>query len=419
MAESQRITTSLGGAMVELILDGSVLGIEGSQGPMFSLDAFFSGLMGPGMGFGSAHYEFSVLPHIPENLAQDLCQAIETNRVGRFRKQGGFPKMDGAMREIIEEETSLDLGKYRMYATCMQTRKTIRTVLTSIAKRTNKPIALPVPNWHFWNMCGDNPEKIPFTYFDATNAKELVEGFDMVSRSGDVGSLVLTSPANPLLYDLSREDVAEIDRIAATRNVKVIIDDVLRGTKPLGQRDSIASWFEKPPYVIEGFGKRFGEGALAGMSYVLVPRGEKVAKPQLHWICNSNSGVILRMAHKYATEPALKELEARNAAFDKGLLAAGPQGLTVTRPYQSSLISLVSLPADFPMSSQGFAIGAHYRGIEVAPMDVFYPPGHRIPTQQPEKIRVTVGHFSSDSIQRTAGFLGNEIKLAQEYGRPR
>lgn len=392
--------------------------IEVDLGSLRSGEDIFSALLSrivglsrePVADFGSAHYDFDLVRHLPNEFVEGLARAVDARNEGQFCRKLDLPRIRGAVERILGEETSLDLSRYRIHPSCKSTRSTLRTVFDSLTNGTQKSVALPVPNWHFWCMYEDKHETTPFRYFNALNPKELVEGFDQVSRSGDVGALVLLSPANPPLYELSRDDVSEIDRIAAQRGVKVIIDEVMRGTRPIGQRDSIASWFQNPPFVVEGFGKRFGEGPLANISYVLVPRGERITKPKVCKRCDIAGGALLNVAFDSATQPAIQELDARNAAFDRGLLSTAPTGVTIQRPYSSFLVSLVNLPERFPITPRDFAFEALDRGASVSPLDVFYPENYNIPNSFPGRLRITTGHIGSDRMENGAAYLGAGIK---------
>ena len=64
----------------------------------------------------------------------------------------------------------------------------------------DKKIALPVPNWHFWEAM-DDPE---FHFFDAYDENQLVDGFRKAARSEEVGVFVLVDPLNPQFIEFQK-----------------------------------------------------------------------------------------------------------------------------------------------------------------------------------------------------------------------
>jgi len=281
----------------------------------------------------------------------------------------------------------------------------------------NKPIALPVPNWHFWEMAEDM--KHDFNYFKARNETELVEGFEEIARQGKVGSLILVDPAVPLMYRISKPAAERIGEIARKYKVSIIVDDVLRGTKPLGERDSLASWFEEA-YVVEGFSKRFGEDCrLANYSFILSPKGRKLAIDQdkrLDEITSLAAGTVLYDGLAYGSSPALEELRKRNQAFDRGLREEVQESqVEIIRPFDSALTSLIKVktPADFDIPKFAPLINASPR-ILIAPMYGFYPNPEDNTQDEKNLARITVGRMDHEKVYEGAKLLGHCINTYNE-----
>lgn len=380
-------------------------------------DTFSSvmGMRGMSADFGSAHYEFDGFSHYPESYRKAADNVtIETREDAvRFFKSQNSPPLKETIARIIQDETTIDLDKYTIIPAEAPTRDTLGNLFRYFSKGKSGAIAVPLPSWHFWKNCDDEDGK-SFTYFDAYDAPSFIEGFKRVSNSRKVKALLMLSPANPLFYEFSKEDVAEIDQIAQKSGIEVIVDDVMRGTKSIGNRDSVAALFEKPPFVVEGFGKRFGTG-LHAISYVLAPKGKRpnVTKDKDAELL---SALDLYLSYEHVSKPAIDELTARNEAFDKGFLANAPEGARIHRPDPGYLIGLVHLPDSYPLSAPDFEKNARKNRVGVRSTTNYYPSGHPQSEKLPNAVRISVGKIDSSEMEEKAALLGKGMNHIATQG---
>ncbi|MEK6963908.1 MAG: hypothetical protein AABX70_05760 [Nanoarchaeota archaeon] len=351
--------------------------------------------------FGSAHYNFSIRNHLSEESLLPLTSLIGLPH-SELKKRVRPAK--AIIQGMLKKECDRAIPEDQIIARHDTTRGALDWLLKERVGFLQK-VALPVPNWHFWSMAENRRSAYKFAYFNATKEEELVEGFRKIAQNRGIKVLLLVDPANPLMYQHSEEGCKEIDRIALNRGIDIVIDDVLRGTRPLEDRRSIARYFTNP-YVVEGFGKRFGDDPLGGISYVLIPEKTKLPKAHTKDLCPC--GEMLQVALDNASVAAVAELEERNRAFDRGLRTAIPN-IEIERPFASSLISLVYLPEGFQTTPEGFMLNSLMNGVKLRVPDGCFPEGHKTKPNLRPSIRITVGQMNSDLIEKGAEYLGRGI----------
>jgi len=364
--------------------------------------------------FGSAHYLFNAFQHVPDEPYDYLTQIIK--KFGRREPLSQSDKQqissfEEVVRKMLSDETTLDLSEHTFYGIDGSTRDALDITLSSlVGVSARKKIALPIPNWHFHEMSENAKKLYKFTYFEALDEESLVNGFKKVAEKENVKILLLAMPAVPLMYNVSESAGKEMNDIALKHGIDIVIDDVLRGVQPMGQRNSIARYFTRP-YIVEGFSKRFGDENFAHLSYVLTPhKGVKIRK-----FCESEeysliSGLGTKLALSYASIPALEELQMRNQAFDDGLLYDTAEGTLIRRPSTTHLTSLVEVPANFKIKMQVFQQICFSNDIDISIPSEYYP-AQFSPSPSLERLfRITVGRMDVEKIYRGANILGNRIK---------
>jgi len=182
---------------------------------------------------------------------------------------------------------------------------------------------------------------------------------------------------------------------------------LLRGNLPIGDRETIAANISEP-YVVEGFSHRFGNGHLSELSYALVPEGDRAVSPPYKGECLCSE--ILDLAFRYCTKPIAEELQARNAAFDRGMRTVLPE-IQITRPSNSSITSVVKLPDQMEIGSTHFAEEARINGVGVFPMSHFYPDGVQPPKVAERYFRVAVGEMDIERVEVGADYLARGMSL--------
>jgi len=331
-----------------------------------------------GYDFSSAHFNYDVMSDLPDEALL-------------------APTFQEVVSKILVKETKLDFKEDQIIPFHMKTRLVIDRLFRIFAGR--EKVALPLPNWHFWDMRCEQGS-YGFRYFQGENEDQLVGNFSTVAKEGDVKCLVLVSPANPLMYKLSEDAAKEIDGIALKHNIEVIINDILRGVQPVGDRRSIGEYFTRP-YIVEGFSKRFGEYPLGNKAYVLVPEDDLVVRGE-HAKEERLCGGILELAYRYSTEHISEELRARNSAFDSGIYVHNPN-IVILRPSDTHLISLLILPDGFQTQNLRSNLSGH---IDIRYKSDYYPGGYE---KNPDFLRITTATMDTDQIYDGAMELGNAI----------
>lgn len=398
---------------IRLTPDGiEMIGAEGDMPPVEALRALaqlFEGSFPVRFEFGSAHYNYTPM----RNLSREDNEVFRAKMMDSHTKSlDGLPFIDPfvwkndfaeEIKGMHKKETTLNLERGEIHPMAMSTRDALDLVFTQVATSKGKKVAVPLPNWHFWNMrsCG----KDDFTFFDARSEGELVRNFGRAAKKENLGAIVLVNPSNPLMYRLSEQGVKECDRIAEKHGVTIVVDDVLRGTLPIGERETIASYVANP-VVVEGFGKRFGDEIFGNASYVWAPESFGL---------NDFNGMPLRtrrilgeyFKHAYRTDskPAADELKARNGEFDRGFLSAFPDA-KLSRPFPTNLTTLIETPKSIKLSAEQIFKYVCDRGAVVFTMHGFYPKGYDIPKDVKKYLRATIGQIEREDMYESARSLG-------------
>ncbi|MBI2572380.1 hypothetical protein HYV86_00830 [Candidatus Woesearchaeota archaeon] len=357
----------------------------------------------------SAHYNFSPFSLFPA-YDRERLENIEWGE-----EYTDLPHVEDVIAQMITNETSLRIPAHRIQRVHGSTRKAVDEIFKHSSNSKRRGIAIPLPNWHFWD-CEQSYQ--PYV-IGGTNEDELISSFRDAAKSEMVGGLILACPSVPLMMNLSAQGAAEIDNIALQYGIDIIIDDVLRGVQPIGQRDSIARYFTRP-YVLEGFTKRFGDELFDDFSYVVAPEGERLyLEGCVGEMCNSYAGYRLHLALQYATQPALDELEKRNKIFDRILSERAPNApVKIVRPSPTHLTTLLEFEPEFPLTARQFSDSLKQYGVQTAPMQMFVPEAiarkYFLPSVLQKKLRITVGNLDADDLSQAATILADEI---QSYSR--
>lgn len=378
----------------------------------------------PSADFGSAHFLYNLIPRLDVERYNSLANyGNKRSRMGMgfvFGKPTppfpGLQPLEPVLRKMVRSETSLQFEDSQFQGLFgLTTRDVMAHVLDRIS-REDRPLAFPLPNWHFWDLNHRGLRLPEFVYFNARNPAELLEGAeDAIKRKG-ARALMLVNPSNPLLYELADGEAQTLASIASHYGVDVIVDDVLRGTRPLSARNSTGRFFETP-YVVEGLSKRFGDEPFGKFSYVIFPRRPLNIPQDIPQNTLEAGGGILEMALHTCSEPALEELCARNTLFDKGF-GTENHGVQVCRPYASSLTSLLAMPAGYPLSGNDFSRSVFEKGgIAINPMDAFYPTGYQVPTDMNRFLRITVGRIDREDMESAGRYLAFAFNTERESAR--
>jgi len=325
--------------------------------------------------FTGGEFEFEVLSQIPSE------KMLEFRILQHKLWDGDIPdnhlRMEDAISNMLREETTLPES-----GLILPRHTSTRYVLSDIMKKLDGAIGIPVPNWNFWAALREKNHD--FMFFDGLTEDRLLDGFTKLAERGMLNSLLLVDPANPMGYRITQKMAKEIDEVALRYGIEILIDDVSRGTLPVGQRESIGTYFTRP-YVVEGFSHRLGEGFFGNSSYVYVPDESMdigFSQEKRPCIC----GPIFEYVYKNLTANISHMISERNTAFDSGL----SDEIELIRPSNTSLISLVRFPDG--IDSDEFLVHAKEVGITFAEIGWFYPGGFDVPPEARNIARIGVGY---------------------------
>lgn len=374
----------------------------GIMGELFG--GMFGGMYGnPKYTFGSGHLDYDPLDHLPGDVMMEL------QRIGDLERN--TKPMEVVVKKILDAETSLNAPEARIKPFIGRTREAIDYALSNIAMDKRR-VALPVPNWSFWQHMGiDQGGLYSFDFFRALNPEELVTNFQSLAKTETLDAVILTSPSNPIGYRIDSSTAKEIDKIAQRYGVAVVVDDLLRGVQPLGDRESIAVNFSQP-YVIEGFSHRFGQ-VLGEFSYILVPEG--VEPFHLPLAMQYGLSEAVEFCYEHSSEKVTEELVRRNNAFDEGIRSHVPD-IEIVRPSKSSITSVVTMPEGAPSDADSFCRASLVAGVRAYPVNSFMPRSVEGPLETAYKFRVAIGSMPVSSIKQGATILGDGLSYSQNRG---
>jgi hypothetical protein len=344
---------------------------------------------------GAAHFRhFTASDHIPRDAEIDPKRTVAD-----------------VIRDMLREETAVPLDRYDVHPFPDSTRAALKVLFDHVT-RDGKSIAAPLPNWLFWTLKNRAGEPYPFCFFHGATEEQLVNGFESVAGSGDIGALLIGTPTTPLGLTISPDAARRLDKIATKHGITVIVDDVRRGQQPLGRRDSLASSFSRP-FVVEGFGHRLGDAEWGSFSYILSPRNAAIVLPeQLKAADNPKTASSLSLALRHASLPALDEIRRRHTRFHEGLRDSGSE-LTMQFSSTTQTTALATLPARCPIGAAEFALRAWTKHgfLLVIPMYAFYPPNTPYPRRLSKSFRISVGKMPGEAVYDAARRLGKAVTV--------
>lgn len=396
--------------------DGSMRKIEGLPDGIssaFPIEFMLQKLMQMSeINLASAHLtNFNVAKYIPGKNQEELMQFTLKYAKQRTFDKSEFPRLQSletSLRNLVESENGVVNGN-NFYALPFQTRDTLTRVFHEFATKKQKKIAIPLPSWHFWGLKNVNGPAHQFSYFEAKSESELVDNFRSSAKSNDIGALVLVNPSNPLQYLLSKSGAKELDKIAQKYGITLILDEVLRGTMPIDARKSSALWFDNP-VVIEGLSKRFGDEPLGNLSYCISPTPIRFDTDFFPETARHFYGSVVGLAMKYASQPVVDELTARNMAFDLGFNSGSSDGAEIMWAFPSSLTSLVRLPKKSSLSAMELATKMlESSNLCVNPLQIFYPDGYNVPKDMRDIFRVAVGRYDAQDMRKFGKYISGVI----------
>ena len=372
----------------------------------------------PAYDFGSAHFDYDVYSDFSAELTDWIVERLrEEQDIGIENMKNKVVPVRSVISDLLRSETTLEFGENQIVPHYCTTRCAIDYILRKVAG--NGKVALPLPNWHFWLKDGcSSGDDYSFEYFHGRDEDQLIEGFRIAARKSDVKALVLVDPANPMMYRITGECARELDNIALRNGVEIIVDDVLRGNQPVGDRNSIARYFTRP-YVVEGFSKRFGERPLGGFSYILLPEDQVEIIDATGATTSAVFGEVLKSAIEYSTDKIDALYAWRNKEFDRVMQEVSPD-VKIVRPSDTSIITLLEMPDNFQIDCLRLR-NTMWKGFDVVAKVMFdhYPEGDfgfQPHTSDAKLMRVAVGMMESSVLTYGTMLLGSGINAVCKNG---
>ena len=207
---------------------------------------------------------------IPFGINDNELSHLE--KISRAIEQGCNAKAEKSLeeiaRQILEDETNLNLDNYNLRVSAGGARGAIATVINSVVTRKKSLVVYASPNWVFDSLVTNLTKAQPCN-FHATTADEFTERFEK-GANDNVASVILIDPANPLSYRFSREHIERIEQISEQYGIVPIFDDVFRGMQEKGGRYS-SSEHSYNSVIVETSSKRFGARGI-GATWTLIPK---------------------------------------------------------------------------------------------------------------------------------------------------
>jgi aspartate/methionine/tyrosine aminotransferase len=228
----------------------------------------------PWLSFGINEKELKYLEQITMAWLQD-CKA----RTG--------VSLEEVARQIISDETEIDLGKYDMKLSANGARGAIVEVVKSAISKEKPFVAYASPNWIFDKIIGEI-KGAQICTFHGTNAGEFVDGFEGFAME-ELAALIIVDPANPVGYRLEEAHIRHIEDLAEQYGITVIYDDVFRGLQAHGGRISISEK-SRNSVIVETTSKRFGPRGL-GATWTLIPKGMRIT-PNITIGCEGCESIV-------------------------------------------------------------------------------------------------------------------------------
>ncbi len=214
------------------------------------------------------------IPRLPFGINEQEREVVRTLAGDPCRFKGDKTAEDVA-RQILSQETALDLSNYSLSVSALGARTAIASVLRKLVTGKRNLVAYASPNWVFEKVVAEVPNARYLSFY-ANSGDSFVQRCEIIAKNvGDkMAAVIVVDPANPLGYRLSKEQTHYLERVAEKHGFPLIFDDAFRGLQAKGQKDT-AAMHTRNSIIVETTSKRFGARG-AGVTWTLIPRDHKI-----------------------------------------------------------------------------------------------------------------------------------------------
>ena len=165
----------------------------------------------------------------------------EVGSVGAYSMSAGVPAIRQSVANFIERRDGFPADQNSIYLSAGASSG-VNTLMHIIAGKPETGVLVPIPQYPLYTATLSilNARCVPY-YLDevhawGTDLSVIQESYDKaISEGTDVRALVVINPGNPTGASLSEENIADIIKFAAERNLVVMADEVYQTNVFIGQ----------------------------------------------------------------------------------------------------------------------------------------------------------------------------------------
>jgi aspartate/methionine/tyrosine aminotransferase/glycosyltransferase involved in cell wall biosynthesis len=354
-----------------------------------------------------------------ELYAEFACQGGMGDRLVHYN---GARTLRGAYRELVRHyQHSLGAGwltehNLALFDGCHEAIGSAIDIFTGCVGNPagRDAVAFAVPSYPYWAIAAASHHRT--VVIEAPRASVFIAGLKRLDQ-GEVGAVIVNWPSNPLGYEYSTEDVAELNRLARERRWGLVVDITYHAFLESGSHaildlapertilcDSVSKAWGVP-------GLRLGFAACADEHIAGALRAYKSGRSLL-----PSSLKLAFFAHMLLSQPDTPQLivstvHERRQRLRRALMKAAPElGIRLTDERTPGLYEILYLdhhPRDSPAELAALLLAEDQ--MIVTADGAFYPPYHR-PTSVPPFVRLSLGRC--EDVELAAALLRRHTSCA-------
>ena len=175
----------------------------------------------------------------------------EVGSIGAYSQSAGAPGIRQSVAKFIEKRDGFPSNKDDIYLSAGASSG-VNTLMHIICGKPETGVLVPIPQYPLYTatLTVLNARCVPY-YLDEANAwstdiSTIKEAYDKaVSEGTDVRAIVIINPGNPTGASLPEEDVEEMIKFAAEKNLVIMADEVYQTNVFVGQFHSFKGALRK------------------------------------------------------------------------------------------------------------------------------------------------------------------------------
>ena len=277
----------------------------------------------------------------PTDIKEATIRAI-TNNQTKYTSNRGYPALRKVLKEYIQRETGMEYDPETEILVTSSAAEALNNTIMSFVDDGDEVIVL-TPAFISYkclvNLCGAKYIYIPM---DPENGFQVDVEAIKAAVTDKTKMLILNNPSNPTGAVFSKENLAEICKLAVERNFLVLADEIYsRLVYDGAEFHSVASFpgMRDRAIVISGFSKTFAmTGWLVGYIATDAKLAARILRTHQYSTTCSPTFIQVALAEAMDTPRTRKQVEEMIQAFANrrqlimGLLDDIP-GLTYVKPY--------------------------------------------------------------------------------------